>query len=147
MDNMVELITGVVAGLTVGVLSYLFGKTRQKMSASSVLDKLDIEKANRDVLQETLMIASHFALNRLKDPETGRIDLKHRSAFAGFIMDYLAKFIPETLASFGIDLSTKEGKSRIMDMIDARINDAVFISPTPKIVKEEDEKPVQKFDA
>lgn len=90
------------------------------------LTGVKLEDEQRKAVQDALAWAVNFGLNKARDRYDGKVKIDAKNEIVAFGAGYLADSVPTTLKRFGIDPNTVEGRQRIMDMVEARLDNWMF---------------------
>jgi len=84
------------------------------------------ESRHREALHIALAMGVNYGIQTYKSANTGGIPLKDKQLVFDLITEYVIKSVPDALTAFNINVATEEGRHRISDMLEARINYAIF---------------------
>ncbi len=87
---------------------------------------LKIEEKHRMVLQDALEKSIQFGETRVRDMYQGKLTLSTKDDLIAGAAAYVAQSVPDALKKFKIDPATAEGRSKIINMVNARLNYWVF---------------------
>lgn len=88
--------------------------------------KMNIENKHREVLQETIVYALNWAVEKTKASNFGHLPVGEKKKIVTLAAAYVKDAVPDALKQFGMDTGVKEGRAQLSTMVEARLNHRMF---------------------